>query len=655
MSRIRILPEAVANKIAAGEVVERPASVVKELLENAIDAGAKTIRVEVEVGGKRMIRVIDDGHGMTHDDALLAFERHATSKLRSADDLLSIATLGFRGEALPTIAAVSRLLLETRDEAEAEGTRIEFAGGKLVNVKPAGLPAGTTVSVADLFYSVPARRKFLKSDTTELGHIASLVTHYALANPRKQFVLTTPTQEIINCPPAEKLADRVYQLFGRQALDELVEMPLAMAPFRAAITEPDLEAEEEKATLAVSGFASRPDVQRLNRNGIYIFVNGRLVRDRLILHAIHEAYRNILPPAVFPATLLFLEMPYDEVDVNVHPAKIEVRFRRPSFVHDFTRDTIRRALMGARPVPSFAAAVSASPVMAGSGIAFSGGIGAASLESELPRDPVPAVEEMGLGSGLGCDGGFDLTGAPMRPVEQRIPFSQGAVFDTAAVPAQISSAGNWAANLAPANVDAPATLPRPEQIADLKPLGQVSASFIVAVNGEGLWIVDQHVAHERVLFELHMEARRAGRVEAQRMLMPLVIELSPRQIVIFEKIAEELAANGFEVEPMGPKSVAIQAVPAGVGAPDAEKLLTEILDGLERENAAISMETLQAKIAASTACHAAIKVNMPLEHSKMEWLLDALAKTDCPMSCPHGRPVVLRYSLKEIEKAFHRI
>jgi DNA mismatch repair protein MutL len=655
MSRIRILPESVANKIAAGEVVERPASVVKELLENALDAGAKTLRIEVEVGGKRMIRVVDDGHGMTHDDALLAFERHATSKLKTADDLLSIATLGFRGEALPTIAAVSRLLLETRDESEAEGTRVEFAGGKLVNVKPAGLPAGTTVSVADIFYCVPARRKFLKSDTTELGHIASLVTHYALANPGKQFILTTPTQEIINCPPAEKLADRVYQLFGRQALDELVEIPPVSAPFRAAITEPELEPGEEKASLTVSGFTSRPEVQRLNRNGIYIFVNRRLVRDRLILHAIHEAYRNILPPTVFPATLLFLEMPYDEVDVNVHPAKIEVRFRRSNFVHDFTRDTIRQALMGARPIASFAAAAGAPPVAGTGNGGFSGGITPAPVESGVPRAMIPPMEDFGLGSGVGSDGGFDLSNAPMQPVEQRIPFSSSSAFGTATAPAQISTASNWAANLAAANADAPATLARPEQIADLKPLGQVSASFIIAVNGEGLWIVDQHVAHERVLFEQHLEARRAGKIEAQRMLMPLVIELSPRQIVTFEKIAEELAANGFEVELMGPKSVAIQAVPAGVIAPDAEKLLTEILDGIERENAAISIETLQAKIAASTACHAAIKVNTPLEPSKMEWLLDALAKTDCPMSCPHGRPVVLRYSLKEIEKAFHRI
>jgi DNA mismatch repair protein MutL len=670
MSRIRILPEAVANKIAAGEVVERPASVVKELLENALDAGAKTIRIETEVGGKRMIRVIDDGHGMIHDDALLAFERHATSKLKSADDLLSISTLGFRGEALPTIAAVSRLLLETRDESEAEGTRLEFAGGKLVNVKPAGLPAGTTISVADLFYCVPARKKFLKSDSTELGHIASLVTHYALANPDKQFILTTPTQEIINCPPAEKLADRIYQLFGRQSMEELVEIPPTSAPFRAAITEPELETGEESATLTVRGFTSRPDVQRPNRNGIYIFVNRRLVRDRLILHAIHEAYRNILPPTVFPATLLFLEMPYDEVDVNVHPAKIEVRFRRSQFVHDFARDSIRQALMSVRPVPSFAAAaasassqgLSASHANAlDSGSANASAFGNATATG-VPRAIIPAMEEIGVGSGVGSDGGFDLTSDALRPVEQRFVFPAGlessiepgtSVAVAAAAPALAAS--NWAGNLAAPSASAPATLPRPDQIADLKPLGQVSSSFIVAVNGEGLWLVDQHVAHERVLFEQHLEARRAGKVEAQRMLMPMVIELSPRQIVIYEKIAEELGANGFEVEPMGPRSVAIQAVPAGVAAPDVEKLLTEILDGIERENAAISIDTLQAKIAASTACHAAIKVNMPLDQTKMEWLLGALAKTDCPMSCPHGRPVVLRYSVKEIEKAFHRI
>jgi DNA mismatch repair protein MutL len=658
MSRIRILPEAVANRIAAGEVVERPASVVKELLENALDAGAKTIRVEVEAGGKRMIRVIDDGYGMSHDDALLAFERHATSKLRSADDLLSIPTLGFRGEALPTIAAVSRLLLETRAEEDADGTRVEFAGGKLVNVKSAGLPTGTTVSVADLFYSVPARRKFLKSETTELGHIASLVTHYALANPGRQFILATPTQQIVDCSPVERLAERVYQLFGKQSFDELIEIPVVSAAFRAAITEPELEQSEEKARLTVYGFTSRPEVQRPNRNGIYIFVNRRLVRDRLVLHAINEAYRNIHPGSVFPATLLFLEMPYDEVDVNVHPAKIEVRFRRSQFVHDFTRDAIRQALMSARPIASFAAAAAASGAAPQNANAAGAPLSAASLDpaapSVIPRAIIPAMEEIGLGSGVGSDGGFDLTSAPLQPIEQRFSFEPGSALGAPGIATE-PPPQNWAANFAGVNGDAPATLPHPDQIADLKPLGQVSSSFIVAVNGEGLWLVDQHVAHERVLFEQHLEARRAGKVESQRMLMPLILELSPRQLVIYEKIAEELSANGFEVEPMGPRSVAIQAAPAGITGSDAEKLLTEILDGIERENAAISIETLQAKIAASTACHAAIKVNMPLDQTKMEWLLAALAKTDCPMSCPHGRPVVLRYSIREIEKAFHRI
>ena len=364
MTRIRILAEHVANKIAAGEVVERPASVVKELLENALDAGARSIRVEVESGGKRMIRVIDDGSGMIHDDALLAFERHATSKLRTADDLLSIATLGFRGEALPSIAAVSRLLLQTRAAEEEEGTRVEFAGGKLVGVNPEGLPAGTTISVADLFYCVPARRNFLKSETTELGHIASLVTHYALAHPDKQFRAENADAGNHSRDggrddgrarlPAFRAAGarRTVRAFAGSLADALRQSPRRNSTRRA------------RGDARVRGFASRPEVQRGNRNGIYVFVNKRLVRDRLILHAIHEAYRNVLPPAVFPAVLLFLDLPAQEVDVNVHPAKIEVRFRHPQFVHDFTRDSIRQALSRARPIPSFPPRVRLQPARA---------------------------------------------------------------------------------------------------------------------------------------------------------------------------------------------------------------------------------------------------------------------------------------------------
>ncbi len=661
MSRIRILAENVANKIAAGEVVERPASVVKELLENALDAGARSIRIETESGGKRMIRVVDDGTGMNHDDALLAFERHATSKLRTADDLLSISTLGFRGEALPSIASISRLVLETRSAEDEQGTRVEFAGGKLISVKPAGLPAGTSISVADIFYCVPARRKFLKSETTELGHIASLVTHYALAHPDCQFLLKTPTQEILNCTPVAKLSERVYQIFGRQALDELTEITPTEGPVRSAITEPPLEAEERAATLRVTGFTSRPEVQRTNRNGIYIFVNRRLVRDRLLLHAIGEAYRNIMPPGVFPFVLLFLDLPYEEVDVNVHPAKIEVRFRHPQFVHDFTRDALRLALSHARPIPGFPAARAAAAAGEQSvgGLSSSSPVGNVRGYAPMPDAntfPGPPRAEIpnSLGSSsTGIAEGFELSGAPDRPVPQRLRFGTGNGSDYSDPTREALGAEAEGASVGAAN--APGTLPRPDQIVDLKPLGQVNSSFIVAVNSEGLWIIDQHVAHERVLFEQHLRARREGELGGQRMLVPLIVELNPRQLVIFEQIGDELHANGFEAELMGARSVAIQAAPAGITSGDAEKLLYEILDGIARENQAISIDSLQAKIAASTSCHAAIKVNTPLDHTKMEWLLGELAKTEYPMSCPHGRPIVLRYSVREIERAFKRI
>jgi DNA mismatch repair protein MutL len=538
-------------------------------------------------------------------------------------------------------------------------------------VKPAGLPAGTSIGVSDIFYCVPARRKFLKSETTELGHIASLVTHYALAHPECQFILKTPSQEILNCAPVEKLADRVYQVFGRQALEELMEIPANESAMRSAITEPQLEADELASKIRVSGFTSRPEVQRTNRNGIYIFVNRRLVRDRLLLHAISEAYRNIMPPGVFPLVLLFLEIPYQEVDVNVHPAKIEVRFRHPQFVHDFTRDSIRHALSIARPIPGFPAAraaaagvapgatassspESSNPMNASAAQPFSApGYLPGPPRAVIPSDFLISGPRSGYESAVGSEG-FELSGALDRPIPQRLGFGPSDVMDfpvpaSRAVTATIAEAATGPADATPGS------LPHPEEIADLKPLGQVSSSFIIAVNNEGLWIIDQHVAHERVLFEQHLRARREGEIGGQRLLMPLIVELNPRQLATFEQIGPELTANGFEAELMGARSVAIQAAPAGIASGDAEKLLYEILDGIARENQAISIDSLQAKIAASTSCHAAIKVNTPLDTTKMEWLLGELAKTEYPMSCPHGRPVVLRYSVRDIERAFKRI
>src|SRR5437660_8492283 len=369
MGRIHVLSETVANQIAAGEVVERPASVVKEMLENSLDAGATRIKITVEAGGKKLIQITDNGCGMVRDDAMLAFERHATSKIKNTDDLLSIATLGFRGEALPSIASVSRLRLETRAEEEAAGTVVEINGGKIFKVEEAGLPEGTSITIRDLFFNTPARKKFLKAESTELSHIASLVTHYALAHPDKHFELHSATNAVLVAPPVAGYSERVYQVFGKDTLDQLIAVAAMQPLAHVGLPQPPpwrREAEEDAGPrdpgeMRAHGFVSKPETQKLNRNSIYVFVNGRLIRDRLIQHALTEAYRNILPPTVYPVVLLFLDLPPGEVDVNVHPSKTEVRFRQQSVMHDFVRDSVRAALMKARPVPQFAVEISAHP------------------------------------------------------------------------------------------------------------------------------------------------------------------------------------------------------------------------------------------------------------------------------------------------------
>src|SRR5438309_1104620 len=346
MGKIHVLSEAVANKIAAGEVVERPASVVKELLENSLDAGSTRIKIQIEAGGKKLIQITDNGCGMVRDDALLAFERHATSKLKNAEDLLSVATLGFRGEALPSIASVSRLRLETCAPDESSGTMVEINGGKIFKVEEAGLPLGTSITVRDLFFNTPARKKFLKSESTELSHIASLVTHYALAHPDKHFELHSASNAMLVAPPVAGCSERVYQVFGRETLDQLIPVAARQALAHVGLPQPPPwrrhEEEENEppvpGEMRIHGFVSKPEIQKLNRNSIFIFVNGRLIRDRLVQHALTEAYRNILPPTVFPVVLLFLEIPTVEVDFNVNPSRTEVRFRQQSGSHDVAHD-----------------------------------------------------------------------------------------------------------------------------------------------------------------------------------------------------------------------------------------------------------------------------------------------------------------------------
>ncbi len=633
MGRIRVLSDNVANKIAAGEVVERPASVVKELLENSLDAGATSIRVEVEGGGRRLIRIHDDGCGMLADDALLAFERHATSKLHDVKDLDSIATLGFRGEALPSIASVSRLLLETRSAEEQTGARIEIAGGKMLTCEEIARGGGTSIAVRDLFFNVPARRKFLRSDQTELAHIASLVTHYSLAHPDKTFELTHGGASLLSVTPVETLRERVFQVFGSESLEDLIELRGHTKPLDRA------EEGEEAPVYRLRGFVSRPQVQKNNRNSIFIFVNGRLIRDRSLLHAISAGYHNLMPAASFPFALLFLDCDAREVDVNVHPSKTEVRFRHQAWVHDFVRDAIRGQLMESRPAPSFT--VQASPLaQPAAGLPFSDF--SQSMENEAARP-----------------GGMDYALHAMTPPPGRFDFGPGGIeISNAAVDTSPPQTG-LKLRIPDTHGGFPAGTYTTEhsmvRIGDLRPLGQLHNSFIIAAGPDGLWIIDQHVAHERILFEQVLAQQAAGRMEVQHLLMPQILQLTPQQQIEYARIADELQASGFETEPFGNRTIAVKAAPAAIGQGDLERVVLEILEIAENELRSVSLADLRRGIAASIACRAAIKINMPLDHKRMEWMLRSLAATEYPMACPHGRPVALQYGTREILRAFHRI
>ncbi len=680
MGRIRVLSDQVANQIAAGEVVDRPASVVKELLENALDAGAGRIRVEVEGGGRKLIRIADDGHGMNRDDTLLAFERHATSKLRTADELLSISTLGFRGEALPSIASVARVTLETSTGEDGPGTRLEIAGGKILHVDDSAVPRGTTISVSDLFFNTPARRKFLRAESTELSHVTALVTHYALAHPEKHFELLSASHTLVSAPPVSRPAERIYQIFGKDTLAQLLPVAAETQLDRAGLPEPPPwkrdpdEPARQPGTVRLSGFYSKPELQKLNRNSIYIFVNKRLIRDRLLLHAIAEAYRNIIPPTSSPVVLLFLEMPPEEVDVNVHPAKTEVRFRQQSLIHDFVRDSLRNALIAARPAAGFMAALDSSPAATPSLIPAP-----ISRIPGAPEDLPPDSE----GGNIHPSDAFQLTPRPVTPLPGKLPFGEseiasqmeqqalrqvaavlmdappGAADQDSCSPENANgSLSRQAAQAGTAQVEAEQAAANLNQLGSLRPLGQLRESFILATGDEGLWIIDQHVAHERVLFEKILRDRQVENVQRQRLLMPLLVELKPWQMVIFAQIAGELERNGFEVEPFGPHTLAVKAAPVGLEGAALERMLAQVIEQSDAPSEATlneDLKSLRTRIAASIACHSAIKINTPLDPKRMEWLLLELAKTEHPTSCPHGRPIALLYSWKDIQRAFHRI
>jgi DNA mismatch repair protein MutL len=591
VGRITRLPPDLANQIAAGEVVERPASVVKELVENAIDAGARRLSIHVELGGKRQVRVEDDGEGMAPDDARLAIERHATSKIKRADDLAAITTLGFRGEALPSIASVSHFVLRTRARGEESGTEVRVNGGTIASVVEVGAAEGTTIEVNDVFYNLPARRKFLKSDGAESAQVSRVVTQLALAYPEVGFTLTSAARKVLQCPPAATLRDRLYQLYGDRS--DLMEV------------------HKDAGGIRLTGFIAALAEQGPTRGPQNVFINRRIVKDRTIAHAIIDAYSMASIKERSPEVHLFIEMAPDALDVNVHPTKAEVRFRDQSLVHE----VVRRALMDAL-----------------------GHSGAPQLQlrpehaAQSPFAPaLPGVLSSGVYPNRWMPDGQYAVASGMTSVASGLLGS----------PEPRSGEGGGRASI--------------PDIKPMIPLGQFRDTFIIAVDDDGVAIIDQHVAHERVLFERVMERLTAGRLESQRLLVPLVLEVAPSAHQALVTRANELEQFGFEIESFGSATIKVTAVPAVLKIEDSSRALLALAEDLEGLDRGAQVQDALQRIAATTACHAAVKANYPLTYEKMAHILDELRATAYSTVCPHGRPVMLRLTRREIEKNFDRI
>lgn len=671
MSNIRVLPDHISNLIAAGEVVERPASVAKELVENAIDAGTTRIVIDVESGGRRLLKITDDGEGMSRDDAVLAFERHATSKISRAEDLIAIGTLGFRGEALASIASVARVELITRTDEASAATRVVIEGGRMRDVKDAAHPRGTTISVRDLFFNTPARRKFLRSEATESYHLTNLVTHYALAHPEIAFTLTNNGRETLRVAAAKDLRERAYQIFGAQFLDGLLEV-------NNAVSEPTETSFSLPQIAKVKGFVSAPRERRTSRDAQYLFVNGRFVRDRLIGRALSDGYRSILPHGVYPIALLFIDVPLEEVDVNVHPAKTEVRFRRAAAVADSVREAVRAGLASAGYAPASEVRDTAPAIdEIGSdndptvSAAHPNKTSATQVQSRPSRvfklRPEPQQERIAFATARAETS--PTPNPPASAIAQPKPTPSSAIVLSA--PEQIQSEEIFTADeLSASDTDVKAFPDLPpldsaikfvrevavESLsANIRPLGQLDESFIIATDDEGLLLIDQHVAHERILFDKYRALEASRRPESQQMLIPETFDLTPAQAAAFDAVAEELEAYGFELMRLSGRTVAIKSTPADLPASEARNVLSEVLDTVDAEKRGGARATLRDEIAASLACHAAIKVNMPLASEKMRWLIDRLLLTSSPTTCPHGRPVILRLATQDILKGFHRI
>ncbi|MEK6700016.1 MAG: DNA mismatch repair endonuclease MutL [Nitrospirota bacterium] len=587
---IRILPDALINKIAAGEVVERPASVVKELIENSVDAGATEIFIDIEQAGRRMVRITDNGKGMSPDDARVAFERHATSKISSESDLEAIRTMGFRGEALSSIAAVSQVKMLTAEQGSPSGVMIEIEGGAVKTVFDAAASPGTSLEVNHLFYNTPARLKFLKSPATEFSHIVSAVSHQAMSHPEIRFRLTHNKKTVLDLPRSRDVKERAFQIYGNELSENLTEFSGG------------------RDNVRVSGLVAKPAYTRSDRTYQDFYVNGRSIKNPSLTHALYEAYRDMLMRDRHPVGFIFIDLDPSLVDVNVHPAKAEVRFRNQSQIHDLVRDVIREALRGGHDMPS---ADNAGRVK-------------------------EAVADYLINSEFG-----------MRNAESKVSIPAGKI-DVA----YFSKHDASQLSIEDSSSHSAFRIPHSEFVV---PLSQIHDSFIVAQSQDGMALIDQHAAHERVLFEKLQDQFSAGNIPVQNLLISVQVEINHAEKELLAEYLQEMNRLGLVVEDFGAGTFMIKAVPALLTGADYKKLFLDILDEIKIQGKSRQMDRLRDEILSVMACHPAIKVHRKLDVREMEQLLRDLFSCRMPHTCPHGRPTVVRFSIEEIKRMFKRM
>ncbi|MAS34319.1 MAG: DNA mismatch repair protein MutL [Anaerolineaceae bacterium] len=587
---IQILADHVIAQIAAGEVIERPASVIKELIENALDADASTVHIMVNSGGRRLMRISDDGMGIPAAEVETAFARHATSKLTSADDLSHIRTLGFRGEALASIASISRMTMTTRADAETVGTRIQLEGGSLLQRQTIGAPAGTIVSVENLFYNTPARLKFLKAENTEKRQIAQVVTRYAIAYPHVRFILEQDNREAFRSSGSGQLADVMVTALGVDTFRDMIEFDSADTDRRGSIT--------------VRGFTSLPSLNRADRSRIMLFVNGRWVQDSSLSYAVIQAYHTLLMKGRFPVSIVMIELPSDEVDVNVHPTKAEVRFQNANDVFAIVQRTIRRALIDMAQAPAYS-----------------------HRQGFILPDQSPGNQQIGMDLDLDSPGWF-----PHQ--YERVQSHQNS-DDLESIPT------------------GPEAPRRPRTLPLLRVVGQVGASYIVAEGPAGMYLIDQHAAHERILYEQFMAEHASHQQQAQYTLSAQTIELPAPEARLIESNLEALQATGFDLEVFGQNTFLIRSIPAMLADKDPVEVVAGILEELEQDKTP-GQASIEEKIVQRVCKQAAVKAGTILSLEEMQAIIRQLERTQSPLTCPHGRPTMLHMTSDQLAREFGR-